>query len=103
MQNPKYITAYKTSFFLDRADGTLRVVDRDGPTDLLSEASFGDFGPVQPFDLALDVTPTLEFVKTVSRLQAKAALLEMGLLEQVAELVAARMFDKTVGLNAAWH
>lgn len=88
MQNPKYITADESSISLERADGTLRVVDRDGPTDLFNRAQAGEFGSVQPFDPVLDVTPTPEPVKTVSRLQAKAALLQMGLLDQVDALVA---------------
>ena len=88
MQNPKYITADESSISLERADGTLRVVDRDGPTDLFTRAQAGEFGPVLSFDPALDVTPTPEPVKTVSRLQAKAALLQMGLLDQVDALVA---------------
>ena len=88
MQNPKYITADESSISLERADGTLRVVDREGPTDLFTRAQAGEFGSVQPFDPVLDVTPTPEPVKTVSRLQAKAALLQMGLLDQVDALVA---------------
>ena len=38
MQNPKYITTDESSISLERADGTLRVVDRDGPTDLFARA-----------------------------------------------------------------
>jgi hypothetical protein len=88
MQNPKYITADDSSIVLERADGTLRIVDRDGPTDLFARAQAGAFGPVLPFDPASDVTPTPKPVKAVSRLQAKAALLQMGLLDQVETLMA---------------
>ncbi len=87
MQNPKYITADNSSISLELTDGTLRIVDRDGPTDLFARAQAGAFGPVLPFDPASDVTPTPKPVKAVSRLQAKAALLQMGLLDQVDALV----------------
>ena len=87
MQNPKYITADDSSIALELTDGTLRIVDRDGPTDLFARAQAGAFGPVLPFDPASDVTPTPKPVKAVSRLQAKAALLQMGLLDQVDTLV----------------
>ena len=68
MQNPKYITAYETSFSLERAEGTLRVVERDGPTDLVPQANVGEFGPV---DLALDVTPTPKLVKPLAGFRPK--------------------------------
>ena len=78
MQNPKYITAYETSFSLERADGTLRVVERDGPTDLLPQANVGEFGPVQPFDLALDVTPTPKLVKPLAGFRPKRSCWRWG-------------------------
>ncbi|MEZ0468895.1 hypothetical protein [Phaeobacter sp. SYSU ZJ3003] len=85
MQNPRYVTADHGSICLDLPDGTLRVVDRDGPTDLFARAEAGAFGPVAAFDATLEVTAVPG--RTVSRLQAKAALLQMGLLDQVDALV----------------
>lgn len=88
MINPQYITADLSSIRLDMDDGGLRVVDRDGPSDLFARAEAGEFGTVAPFDPALDVTPPAEPAMAVSRLQAKAALLQMGLLDQVEALMA---------------
>lgn len=87
MMNPQYITADLSSIRLDMDDGGLRVVDRDGPSDLFARAEAGEFGVVVAFDPAYDVTPPVEAEKVVTRLQAKAALLRMGLLDQVEALM----------------
>ena len=88
MQNPQYMTADQASIRLELEDGALRIVDRDGPPDLFARAEAGEFGTVAPFDPALDVTPPAEPAMAVSRLQAKAALLQMELLDQVETLMA---------------
>ena len=88
MQNPQYMTVDQGVIRLELDDGTLRIVDRDGPSDLFARAEAGEFGTVAPFDPALDVTPPAEPEMAVSRLQAKAALLQMGLLDQVEALMA---------------
>ena len=87
MQNPQYMTADQASIRLELEDGALRVVDRDGPSDLFARAEAGEFGAVALFDPALDVTPPAEPAMAVTRLQAKAALLQMGLLDQVEALM----------------
>ncbi len=89
MENPQYVVADESSIRLEMSANSILVADRGGGSDLFIRAEAGEFGPVQPFDPALDVTPTLEPVKAVSRLQAKAALLQMGLLDQVETLVGA--------------
>lgn len=88
MKNPQYVTADQSSIRLEMDDGALRVVDRDGSSDLFARAEAGEFGAVTPFDPAFDVTPSAEREIVVSRLQAKAALLQMGLLDQVEALMA---------------
>lgn len=87
MQNPQYVTPGQDSIRLEMEGGGLRVVDRDGPSDLFARAEAGDFGAVAPFDPALDVSPPSVQEVAVSRLQVKAALLQMGLLDQVEALV----------------
>ena len=87
MMNPQYITADLSSIRLDMNDGGLRVIDRNGPSDLFARAEAGEFGTVADFDPAFDVTPPVEAEKVVTRLQAKAALLQMGLLDQVEALM----------------
>ena len=87
MQNPQYVTVDRYTIRLELEDGALRIVDRDGPSDLFARAEAGEFGAVAPFDPALDVTPPAEPAMAVSRLQAKAALLQMGLLDQVETLM----------------
>ena len=87
MKNPQYITVDLSSIRLEMDGGALRIVDRDGPSDLFARAEAGEFGAVAPFDPALDVTPPAEPAMAVSRLQAKAALLQMGLLDQVETLM----------------
>lgn len=87
MQNPQYMTADQASIRLELEGGALRIVDRDGPSDLFARAEVGEFGIVAPFDPALDVIPPAVPAMTVSRLQAKAALLQMGLLDQVEALM----------------
>ena len=87
MMKPQYITADLSSIRLEMNDGGLRVVDRDGPSDLFARAEAGEFGAVADFDPAYDVTPPVEAEKVVTRLQAKAALLQMGLLDQVEKLM----------------
>lgn len=87
MNNPQYVTVDLSSIRLEMEDGALRVVDRDGSSVLFDRAEAGEFGAVAPFDPAFDVTPPAEPAITVSRLQAKAALLQMGLLDQVETLM----------------
>lgn len=87
MMNPQYITVDLSSIRLEMDGGALRIVDRDGASDLFARAEAGEFGAVAPFDPALDVTPPAEPAMAVSRLQAKAALLQMGLLDQVEMLM----------------
>ena len=87
MKNPQYVTADQSSIRLEAEGGALRVVDRDGSSDLFARAEAGEFGAVAPFDPAFDVTPSAEREIVVSRLQAKAALLQMGLLDQVEALM----------------
>ncbi|MEN8659748.1 MAG: hypothetical protein ABF313_17070 [Marivita sp.] len=88
MKNPQYVTADQSSIRLEVEGGALRVVDREGSSDLFARAEAGEFGAVAPFDPAFDVTPSAESEIVVSRLQAKAALLQMGLLDQVETLMA---------------
>ena len=88
MHNPQYITADLSSIRLEALDGGAHIVDRDGPSDLFARAEAGEFGAVAPFDPALDVSPPATPEIAVSRLQAKAALLQMGLLDQVETLMA---------------
>ena len=87
MMNPQYITVDLSSIRLEMDGGALRVVDRVGPSDLFARAEAGEFGAVADFDPAYDVTPPVEAEKVVTRLQAKAALLQMGLLDQVETLM----------------
>jgi len=87
MQNPQYVTPDQGSIRLEMDGGGLRIVDRDGPSDLFARAEAGDFGAVAPFDPALDISPPPIPEVQVTRLQAKAALLQMGLLDQVEALV----------------
>jgi hypothetical protein len=88
MKNPQYVAADQSTIRLDAQDGALRVVDRDGPSDLFARAEAGEFGPVADYDPALEVAPPAEPGLSVSRLQAKGALLQMGLLDQVEALMA---------------
>lgn len=87
MQNPQYVTADQSSIRLELDDGAPRIVDRDGPSDLFARAEAGAFGAVAAFDPVCDVTRPTEPEKVASRLQAKAALLQMGLLDQVEALM----------------
>jgi hypothetical protein len=88
MQTPQYVTADQNSIRLEMEGGVVRVVDRDGPSDLFGRAEAGEFGAVAPFDPGFDVSPPPEPARRVSRLQAKGALLQMGLLDQVETLMA---------------
>lgn len=88
MKNPQYLVADQSTIRLEAQNGALRVVDRDGPSDLFARAQAGEFGAVAAFDPALEVTASAAPELSVSRLQAKAALLQMGLLDQVEALMA---------------
>ena len=42
MQTPQYVTADLSSIRLEMEGGAVRVVDRDGPSDLFGRAEAGD-------------------------------------------------------------
>lgn len=88
MKHPQYLAADQSTIRLEAQDGALRVVDRDGPSDLFARAEAGEFGAVAAFDPAFEIPAPAAPELSVSRLQAKGALLQMGLLDQVEALMA---------------
>ncbi len=87
MYSPRYLNTEGTLIHLTVSDDETMVIDAKHSPAEFNKAVAGAYGSVQTYVAAEGEGPVVKEV-SCTRLQAKAALLEMGLLGQVTALVA---------------
>lgn len=88
MQNPTYLNFERTVIRIEESEDKAIIVEPRSDPKMFADAVAGKYGPVADYVPDVDDGPVIPDV-VVSRLQAKAALLQMGLLPQADALVAA--------------